>query len=197
MSSLYFHYATMNAGKSAELISNNYNYIERKMKTFVLKPSVDTREESAVVKSRNGNVVACTVFSPEEDLYELIVEEHKRVGGLSVVFIDEAQFMSVDQVYQLADVVDNLDIPVMTYGLRTDFQGNLFPATATFFALAEKLVQVRTICWCAKLATMVLRVDETGKVIREGDQIQVGGNDSYVAVCRKHFFQGKTCSEFS
>jgi thymidine kinase len=195
MAALYFHYATMNAGKSAELISNNYNYVERSMRTLVLKPSVDTREENAVVKSRNGNIVECGLFSPEEDLFELIKGNVEEFGFLHVVFIDEAQFMTPGQVHELAQVVDELEIPVMTYGLRTDFQGNLFPGSAALFALANKLVQIRTICWCSRLANMVLRLDNTGKVIKVGDQIQVGGNDSYVAVCRKHFFSEKISSD--
>lgn len=188
MPSLFFYYSTMNAGKSAELLQNNYNYIERGMKTLVLKPAVDTREAESVVKSRIGTQAPCILFDLEQDLVELVKSHPKP----RCIFIDEAQFMTPEQVKQLTVVVDKLKIPVMCYGLRSDFQGNLFPGSSTLFAMADKLFEVRTICWCGSLANMVLRLGPDGKVIRKGNQVVVGGNDSYVSVCRKHFKMGKT-----
>lgn len=191
MAKLYFRFSTMNAGKSASLIQSNYNYNERGMRTLVLKPAIDTRESTQVVKSRIGIETECLLFAPEADLYltiKRLIEENK--NPCLCIFVDESQFMTPDQVTQLGMVVDKLDIPVICYGLRTDFQGNLFPGSARLFALANELEEIRTVCWCAKRATMVLRVDDQGNVVKDGEQIQVGGNDSYVSVCRKHFFAG-------
>jgi len=191
MASIHFHYSTMNAGKSANLLNANYNYIERGMKTLVLKPAIDTREAESVVRSRTGNETPCTLFGPEEDVYALVVKLIDTLGTMpKCIFIDECQFMSREQVWQLTNVVDELHIPVMCYGLCSDFQGNLFSGTAALFAVADRVVEVRTICWCGSKAYMVLRLDETGDVVREGDQIKVGGNDSYVSVCRRHFKAG-------
>ncbi|QYN80137.1 thymidine kinase [Kosakonia phage Kc263] len=191
MASLHFYYSTMNAGKSAALIQSNYNYKERGMRTLVLKPAIDTREGRSVIRSRTGSEVECVTFGPGEDLYTYVVK-HRDPVKPSAVFIDEAQFMTAEQVKQLAMVVDYLEIPVIAYGLRTDFQGKLFPGSAALFELANKLIQLKTICWCGCAATMVLRVDDDGYVVREGNQVQVGGNDTYVSVCRNHFMLGKT-----
>lgn len=186
MSSLYFYYSTMNAGKSSGLLQSNYNYIERGMNTLVMKPGIDTRDGASVVKSRLGLEVPCYMFGPEEDLFALVgkkIESEK----LHCVFLDEAQFMSPEQVDQLSDIVDILDVPVLAYGLRSDFQGNLFPGSQRLMTIADKLKEVRTICWCGKLANMVLRLDGNGNVVKEGSQIVIGGNDQYVSVCRRHF----------
>lgn len=191
MASLHFYYSTMNAGKSADLIRSNHNYIERGMKTLVLKPAVDTREDRPVIKSRTGSEVECLPFEKDEDLLLLVLGKSEVIGGLKVVLIDEAQFMTPEQVKQLSLVVDTLHIPVIAYGLRSDFQGNLFPGSSALFALANKLTEVKTICWCGKAATMVLRLDEKGDVVKDGDQVMIGGNDTYVSVCRNHFMQGK------
>lgn len=191
MASIHFHYSTMNAGKTANLLKDNYNYLERNMKTLVLKPALDTREGEAVVRSRIGNETPCVLFAPDEDVYALINRLITELGVMpACIFIDECQFMSPEQVMQLSDVVDNLHLPVMCYGLCSDFQGNLFAGSAKLFALADRVAEIRTICWCGKRANMVLRVDEKGEVVREGDQIKVGGNDSYVSVCRRHFKAG-------
>lgn len=191
MSSLHFHYSTMNAGKSALLLKDNYNYLERGMKTLVLKPSIDTREEEAVVRSRMGQEAPCILFSPEEDLYTFIGDLAVDNPKIMCVFIDEVQFLTKEQVVQLTEVVDLLDIPVMAYGLRTDFQGNLFEGSNMLFARANRLVEIRTICWCGKRANMVLRLDGNGEVVREGKQVEVGGNDTYVSVCRHHHRTGE------
>lgn len=191
MASLHFHYSTMNAGKSALLLKDNYNYIESGMQTLVLKPSIDTRETEAVVRSRMGNETPCILFSPEQDLYTLIGDMWVDNPKIVCVFIDEVQFLTKAQAIQLTEVVDLLNIPVMAYGLRTDFQGNLFEGSNMLFARADRLVEIRTICWCGKRANMVLRLDGNGEVVREGNQVMVGGNDSYVSVCRRHHGTGK------
>lgn len=200
MAGLYFYYSTMNAGKSSSLLQSNYNYLERGMKTLVLKPGIDTREGKAVIRSRIGLEAECQLFQPDDDLFNLVkgatltswaARANGTNGDIHCVFIDEAQFMSDIQIKQLARVVDELDIPVLCYGLRTDFQGNLFPGSAALLGWANKLIELKTICWCGNKAHMVLRVDETGAVVKEGAQVQVGGNDSYVSVCRKHFTEGR------
>lgn len=190
MAGLYFYYSTMNAGKSSSLLQSNYNYLERGMKTLVLKPGIDTRENKAVVRSRIGLETECILFGPHDNLFTFI---NRLIGtdDVACIFIDEAQFMSDIQIKQLARIVDELDIPVLCYGLRTDFQGNLFPGSAALLGWANKLIELKTICWCGSKAHMVLRLDETGEVVKEGAQVQVGGNDSYVSVCRKHFTEGR------
>lgn len=191
MASLHFHYSTMNAGKSTNLLQANYNYFEQGMKTFVLKPAIDTREGEAIIKSRIGLQTECILFTPNENLYALLCAMMDEYGKPACIFIDEAQFMSESQVIELTDVVDKLQVPVMCYGLRTDFQGKLFPGSSMLFARADKLVEVRTVCWCGKNAFMVLRLNEDGDVVREGDQVKIGGNDNYVSVCRRHFRVGQ------
>lgn len=191
MASLHFYYSTMNAGKSTNLLQASYNYLERGMKTFVLKPAVDTREGAAIIKSRIGLQAECILFAPDQNLFTLISNMVDEQGAPACIFIDEAQFMSTEQVIQLTDVVDMHQLPVMCYGLRSDFQGKLFPGSSMLFARANKLVEVRTICWCGKNAFMVLRLDENGEVVREGDQVKIGGNDSYISVCRAHHRSGE------
>lgn len=190
MASLHFYYATMNAGKSTNLIQSAYNYMERGMKTYVIKPSIDTREGKAVVKSRIGSEMECELFDSEADIFGMVSEYTGLNGEIAALLVDEAQFLTKDQVFQLGRIVDVLDIPVMAYGLRSDFQGNLFPGSGALFAIANRLVELKTICWCGKAANMVLRLDENGKAIKEGNQIQIGGNESYLGVCRKHFCLG-------
>lgn len=191
MSSLHFYYSTMNAGKTTNLLKDNYNYLERGMNTFVLKPSIDTREAEAVVRSRMGQETPCKLFADYENLYALVSKMVDDQGKPACIFIDEAQFMTKRQVHELTDIVDKLDIPVMCYGLRSDFQGKLFPGSEALFALSNNLTEIRTICWCGKRANMVLRLDGNGVVVRVGNQVQVGGNDSYVSVCRWHFKTGQ------
>lgn len=191
MASLHYYYSTMNAGKSAALLQANHNYIERKMKTYLLKPSIDTREEAPLIRSRTGLQAECELFDKEDNLFEIVSEYTLLNGNIDVVMIDESQFMTPEQVFQLTDIVDKLGIPVLAYGLRSDFQGNLFPGSAGLFALAERFEEVRTICWCGCRATMVLRLNEDGTIVREGNQVQIGGNSSYVSVCREHFKSGQ------
>jgi thymidine kinase len=186
MAKLYFSYSTMNAGKSTMLMQASYNYQERGMRTVILIAAIDDRAGVGKVSSRIGLEAEAIPFSPGDDLYALL-EGLNRKGQIACIFIDEAQFLDRDQVWQLAHVVDRLDIPVMAYGLRTDFQGQLFPGSKELLAIADELREVRTICHCGRKATMVARLDSEGKVIREGAQIDIGGNDKYVSYCRRHW----------
>ncbi|QGH72059.1 thymidine kinase [Klebsiella phage N1M2] len=192
MSSLYFYHSSMNAGKSTTLLQANYNYHERGMKTLVLKPAIDTREGKAVIRSRIGLEAECVMFEKHDNLFWVIQSLIGLKPNPHCILIDEAQFLTKEQVIQLSEIVDQLDVPVLCYGLRSDFQGNLFPGSAALFALADKLERVKTICWCGRSAHMVLRLDSEGKVVREGQQVDVGGNDKYISVCRKHFKSGQT-----
>lgn len=184
MAKLYFHYSTMNAGKSTLLLQASYNYRERGMKTLLLIASLDDRAGDGVIGSRIGISAPATAFGPTQDLFALIAADP---GPLSCVFVDEAQFLSPDQVWQLARVADDLGIPVMAYGLRVDFRGQLFPGSAALLALADDLREVRTICHCGRKATMVVRRDAQGRVQTAGAQVQVGGNETYLSLCRRHW----------
>jgi len=186
MAKLYFHYSTMNAGKSTVLLQASYNYIERGMKTYLLTARFDKRAGDGRIASRIGIGDSADTFEPGEDLFSKIAARLK-LGPCACIFIDEAQFLEKEQVWQLARAVDDLKIPIMCYGLRVDFQGELFPGSAALLALADEMREVRTICWCGKKATMVVRQDDSGRVLMTGDQVQIGGNESYVSLCRKHW----------
>ena len=188
MAKLYFSYATMNAGKSTLLLQASYNYQERGMRVAVLIAAFDDRAGTGRISSRIGLEADAIPFEPDEDLYAL-VEAMGADGGdkLACVFVDEAQFLSREQVWQLARIADRQKIPVMAYGLRTDFQGKLFPGSHELLAIADELREVRTICSCGRKATMVVRLDGEGKVVREGAQVDVGGNEKYVSYCRRHW----------
>ncbi|WP_116085902.1 thymidine kinase [Tropicimonas sp. IMCC34011] len=186
MAKLYFHYSTMNAGKSTILLQASYNYREQGMDTFLLTAGVDTRAGAGRIGSRIGISDAAEVFSEGDDLFARIGAEME-ARPLACVFVDEAQFLSSDQVWQLARAVDDLNVPVMCYGLRTDFLGQLFPGSATLLALADEMREIRTICHCGRKATMVVRRDEDGQVARSGAQVQIGGNETYLPLCRRHF----------
>ena len=186
MAKLYFHYSTMNAGKSTILLQASHNYIERGMKTFLLTAGVDTRAGHGTIGSRIGIGAKANVFGPEDDLFDMIARRLDE-GPCACIFVDEAQFLSEEQVWQLARAVDDLKVPIMCYGLRVDFQGKLFPGSATLLALADEMREVRTICHCGKKATMVARMGPDGQALREGAQVQIGGNETYVSLCRKHW----------
>ena len=186
MAKLYFHYSTMNAGKSTVLLQAAHNYRERGMETYLLTAQLDTRAGQGRIASRIGIGNDADTFAPGEDLFAK-VERRLRVGPVACIFIDEAQFLEVDQVWQLARVVDDLGVPVMAYGLRVDFRGELFPGSATLLALADEMREVRTICHCGKKATMVVRKDASGAAMRDGAQVQIGGNETYVSLCRRHW----------
>lgn len=186
MAKLYFNYSTMNAGKSTVLLQASHNYIERGMQTYLLIARFDDRTGRGWIGSRIGIGAEADTFGAEDDLFEMIANRLND-GPCACVFLDEAHFMTADHVWQLARVVDDLNVPVMTYGLRVDFRGRLFPASASLLALADEMREVRTICHCGKKATMVVRKDENGKVLASGDQIVVGGNERYVSLCRRHW----------
>ncbi len=186
MAKLYFHYASMNAGKSTLLLQASYNYRERGMETMLFTAAVDDRAGSGVISSRIGLGSEARIFDAGTDLFS-IVADHMRSDLLHCVFVDEAQFLGAEQVWQLARIADRLDVPVMAYGLRTDFQGKLFPGSKELLAIADHLREVRTICRCGRKATMVVRIDAAGKVVREGAQVVIGGEDRYVSLCRRHW----------
>lgn len=186
MAKLYFHYSTMNAGKSTLLLQAAYNYRERGMETFLLTAGFDTRAGSGRIASRIGIDAPAKVFEPGSDMFEII---RKRLveGPCACIFVDEAQFLSRTQVWQLARAVDDLGVPVMCYGLRVDFRGELFPGSAALLAIADELREMRTICHCGRKATMVVRKDAGGRVLTDGAQVQIGGNESYESLCRRHW----------
>lgn len=186
MAKLYFNYSTMNAGKSTVLLQAAHNYAERGMSTYLLTAKFDNRAGHARIASRIGIGQDADTFEAGEDLFAKL-EARLAAGPCACVFVDEAQFLEPDQVWQLARAVDDLGVPVMCYGLRVDFLGNLFPGSATLLALSDEMREVRTICHCGKKATMVIRKDADGNVVTSGDQIQVGGNETYVSLCRRHW----------
>lgn len=189
MAKLYFYYSTMNAGKSTTLLQSSYNYRERGMRTMVLAPEIDSRAGTGKVASRIGLATDATIFNTRDNLLRIVQIEHDE-QPVHCVLVDEAQFLTRKQVHQLSDVCDDLSIPVLAYGLRTDFQGNLFEGSETLLAWADALTEIKTICHCGRKATMVLRIDDFGRVIKEGQQVQIGGNERYNPVCRRHFKEG-------
>tara|TARA_B110000240_G_scaffold197649_1_gene253671 strand:- start:2290 stop:2874 length:585 start_codon:yes stop_codon:yes gene_type:complete len=188
MAKLYFYYSSMNAGKSTALLQASYNYRERGMNTLVLAPTLDDRYGTGLVTSRIGLQSRAVSILPDEDLFarvsSLIVEK-----PLHCVLIDEAQFLSKKQVLQLGRISDHLDIPVLAYGLRTDFQGEPFEGSKYLLAIADNLKEIKAICHCGSKATMVIRQDPDGNVITSGKSVEIGGNDRYVSMCRKHFYE--------
>jgi len=186
MAKLYFHYSTMNAGKSTVLLQAAHNYRERGMEPYLLTAQFDSRAGKGKIASRIGIGTAADTFGENDDLF-LKIEAQTKAVDLACVFIDEAQFLSKDQVWQLARAVDDLHVPVMCYGLRVDFRGELFPGSATLLALADEMREIRTICHCGKRATMVVRQDENKNVLTGGEQVQIGGNETYVSLCRRHW----------
>ena len=187
MAKVYFRYAAMNAGKSTQLLQVRHNYHERHQRTLLLKPHLDNRDGEDLIRPRIGGLEArvdALVF-PDTDLRALI-ETHLQSGPLDCVLIDEAQFMSPEQVRQLCSVADFLDVPIMCYGLRADFRAELFPGSAALMALADDIEELKTICWCGKKATVNARIQD-GHVQHEGPQILIGGNETYTSLCRKHW----------
>lgn len=185
MAKLYFYYSAMNAGKSTVLLQSSYNYQERGMRTLVFVPAIDTRSGLGRVRSRIGLEAPAEVLTPTDNLLNRVRHEHT-IDPIACVLIDEAQFLTRAQAEQLSDVADVLEIPVLCYGLRTDFQGQLFPGSGALLALADDLIELKTICHCGRKATMNLRLAADGRAVREGAQIEIGGNERYVAMCRRH-----------
>lgn len=186
MAKLYFHYSTMNAGKSTVLLQAAHNYKERGMVPYLLTARFDNRAGDGRIASRIGIGQPADTFDEEDDLFAKLSDRLK-LGPVACAFVDEAQFLTEEQVWQLARAVDDLKVPVMCFGLRVDFRGKLFPGSATLLALADEMREVRTICHCGKKATMVIRKDAAGNVVKDGAQVQIGGNETYVSLCRKHW----------
>ena len=188
MAKLYFHYSTMNAGKSTVLLQAAHNYSERGMVSYLLTAKLDDRAGAGRIESRIGIGQESETFSKQENLFSKL-KNRLYTGKIDCIFVDEAQFLTKVQVWQLARVVDDLNLPVMCFGLRVDFRGELFPGSATLLALSDEMREVRTICHCGKKATMVVRKDAVGQIIKSGDQIQIGGNETYQSLCRRHWRQ--------
>ena len=186
MAKLHFHYSTMNAGKSTLLLQAAHNYSERGMETYLLTARHDDRAGAGRIASRIGIGAPADTYDATTDLFAMI-EARLTKGPVACVFLDEAQFLTKPQVWQLARAVDDLNVPVMAYGLRVDFRGELFPGSAALLALADEMREVRTICHCGKKATMVVRKSPDGRALKDGAQVQIGGNETYVSLCRRHW----------
>jgi thymidine kinase len=190
MAKLYFYYAAMNAGKTTTLLQSNHNYRERGMDTLLYTPTIDDRAGVGIIKSRIGLTHPAIIFDADFDFYTDILEKNKPT--LKCVLVDEAQFLNKKHVGELCRVVDELKLPVLTYGLRTDFLGELFEGSKHLMAWAEEIVELKTICHCGAKAIMNARIDGNGHIVRHGEQIEIGGNEKYISLCRKHFNDGKT-----
>ena len=187
MAKLYFYYSAMNAGKTTALLQSAWNYRERGMRTLILTPALDNRYGDGVVASRIGLKAEARRFGPEQNLFAMIEADIAAHGALHCVFVDEAQFLTKAQVWQISDVVDRLDIPVLAYGLRTDFRGEPFEGSRYLLAWADNLEEIKTICHSGRKATMVVRVDAHGHAVTDGPQVEIGGNERYVSVSRAEF----------
>ncbi|GGI86781.1 thymidine kinase [Legionella impletisoli] len=195
MAKLYFYFAAMNAGKSTVLLQSSYNYRERGMNTLLFTPAIDNRFKLGTVSSRIGLSEPAIMFHSHDDLYTIVQKEKK---DYACILIDEAQFLTRNQVQQLTDITDELKIPVLAYGLRTDFRGELFEGSQYLLAWADELVEIKTICHCGRKATMILRLDAEGNVLSEGEQVLIGGNNMYISTCREHFKKRQPgCLEFT
>jgi thymidine kinase len=188
MAKLYFYYAAMNAGKSTTLLQADFNYRERGMQTLLWTAKLDERSGAGLIGSRIAISAPAHGYDEDVDLFAATAEELKK-RAIDCILVDEAQFLSQRHVMQLCEVADRLGIPVLCYGLRTDFQGKLFPGSAALLALADSLIELKAVCECGRKATMNLRVDAEGHAITSGAQTEIGGNDRYIALCRKHFFE--------
>ena len=192
MAKLYFYFSAMNAGKSTVLLQSSYNYKERGMHTLLFTPRIDDRFKVGKVHSRIGLEEDAIAFVAEDNLFKLAKAAFKsEPTKLACVLVDEAQFLSKAQVLELTKIVDELNIPVLAYGLRTDYRGELFAGSQYLLALADNLTEIKTVCHCGKKAIMNMRVDGNGNVIKSGNPIHIGGNESYIATCRQHFKEGK------
>jgi len=191
LAKLHFYYSAMNAGKSTTLLQSAYNYHERGMDTIVFLSAVDTRAGGGIISTRIGLERNAVNVDKDFNMFEYAKEALQKNSNIQCVLVDEAQFLNKKQIEQLCDITDKLNVPVLAYGLRTDYMGEPFEASKYLLAWADILIELKTICHCGRKATMNLRVDEKGKAVREGDQVCIGGNDSYVATCRKHFKAGE------
>ena len=187
MAKLYFYYSAMNAGKTTTLLQSAHNYHERGMRTLILTPKLDNRFGEGLVASRIGLQARGTVFTREDDLQALTEADIAARGPLHCVLVDEAQFLSKRQVWQLSEIVDRMNVPVLAYGLRTDFRGELFEGSQYLLAWADDLQEIKTICHSGSKATMNVRIDAQGRALQDGPQVEIGGNERYVSVSRREF----------
>lgn len=188
MAKLYFYYSSMNAGKSTVLLQSSYNYREKGMQTLLFTPALDDRVQQGLIYSRIGLCEAASIFDAKDDLYQLVKNDS---ATYDCILLDEAQFLTRSQVYQLTEITDQLNIPVLAYGLRTDFRGELFEGSQYLLAWADELVELKTICHCGRKAGMILRMNDKGEVVSDGAQVLIGGNNVYASTCRKHFKEKK------
>ena len=186
MAKLYFYYSAMNAGKSTVLLQSAHNYKERGMTPLLFTAAIDNRMATGKIASRIGIAADAQVFQPDSNLF-LEIKDAAKSSKIDCILIDEAQFLTEEQVYGLSEVVDKLNIPVLAFGIRTDFKGQLFEGSKALLAWSDKLIELKTVCHCGQKATMVIRIDGEGNPLREGEQVEIGGNSRYVSVCRKHF----------
>jgi thymidine kinase len=189
MAKLYFYYAAMNAGKSTILLQSSHNYRERGMQTLLFTPAIDTRYQKGIINSRIGLSEEAYAFSSNDNLFNITKSLQTQSMKFACILIDEAQFLTKEQVYELTEITDFLGVPVLAYGLRTDFKGELFTGSKFLLAWADELIELKTICHCGRKAIMNTRINERGEVIDEGEQILIGGNESYISTCRLHFKQ--------
>ena len=190
MAKLYFNYSSMNAGKSTALLQANHNYLERGMKTKMFTFSGDNRYEENRIVSRIGISADALPFSEDTDLFQSLIEDKDQIE-IKCVLIDEAQFLTKKKVAQLGKIADELDTAVLAFGIRTDFQGELFEGSKYLLAWADNLKEIKTVCWCGRKATMVVRLDKEGNIVSQGEQLEIGGNEKYVPLCRAHFNKKK------
>ena len=191
MARVHFIYSTMNAGKSTALLQTNFGYLEKGMNTLLYTSEKDNRYGDSEIVSRIGLKSKAETFKDSDNLFDCVSIAHKK-NAIDCVLIDEAQFLTKEQVHQLGRVVDELDVTVLAYGIRTDFRGELFEGSRYLLAWADRLSEIRTVCHCGRKATMIVRVDAKGDIVREGEQVEIGGNERYLSLCRHHFNQGIT-----
>lgn len=187
MAKLFFYYSAMNAGKSTTLVQSSYNYQERGMDTLIFTPSIDDRFGDHIVSTRIGIQAPAISFDNNFDFWQFTTNSLKNNTNIHCILLDEAQFLTKDQIWQLSDITDRLDLPVLTYGIRSDFQGEPFEGSTYLMALADQIIEIKTICHCGSKASMNMRIDEDGNKITKGKQVEIGGNDKYVSTCRKCF----------
>lgn len=195
MAKLFFYYSAMNAGKTTSLLQSSYNYQERGMNTLTFTPDFDNRFGVGKISSRIGLQCDAHTFSKEFNFFEYISVQKKTVPNLKCILVDEAQFLTKQQIQQLCKVIDEHNLPVLCYGLRTDFLGELFEGSRYLLGWADELIELKTICHCGRKATMNPRINPQGQMVMEGAQVEIGGNDRYIALCRKHFSVGQTQPE--
>lgn len=193
MAKLYFKFGAMGSSKSAQALITKFNYEELGMSVWLIKPSIDDRDGADVIKSRIGLSAKAQIIKPDES----IIEEYRKVGKHDVIIADEAQFLTPAQIDDLRTLVDDDDIPVLCYGLRTDFQTHFFPGSLRLMELADSVTEIKTVCACGRKATVNARIDSEGKIVYEGSQVLIGGNDSYVAMCHKCWKSGRVVTKHS